>query len=122
MVADYKQRTLSLKTQAKKYKSTKNKNIKSKRYERIKYGHRNRKETKVAMLISVQIGIRKMNISRNKEGHFVIIKAVESIHLEDYPKCAHTHTTVELKRHEQHLIGMKSETCISMLQASTFLC
>lgn len=33
------------------------------------------------MLISVKIGIRKINISRDKERHCVIIKAVELIHL-----------------------------------------
>lgn len=48
------------------------------------------KKTRVAVLISVQRDTRKMTISRDKEGYFVIIKAVESIHLENYPKHAHS--------------------------------
>lgn len=35
------------------------------------------------MLISVKIDCRKMEISKDKEGHFIIIKAVKSVHLED---------------------------------------
>lgn len=73
------------------------------------------------MLILVTIDIRKMIISTDKEVHFIIIKALKSVHFQALTVLNMHSRNNSFKMHEPQLIGMKRETYKSMFGILTFL-